>query len=128
MIEAIADALLRVTAITTEVGNSLACERLPQGATYPAVVYRAVDSIVQHRVCQPSATSVSRLQVNTLAAELGDALALQATVRTALESFTERTAAGRRVMSCRFSGYGPASKDEFTGMWSKSADYLLMHE
>jgi len=126
--EAIADALLRVDGVTAVVAQRIALEQLPQGSDYPAIVYRTISTTPIENLCSPSAASVSRLQVNPMAATMGEVNALHEVVRAALESDAQRTAAGRRVIGCRFAGFGPVSKDEFTGVWTKSADYTLMHE
>ena len=78
--------------------------------------------------CAPSATAISRVQVNPMAATMGQVNELHLLVRLALESDAARTVGTHRVASCRFDGYGPPSKDDFSGMWTKPADYILIHE
>jgi hypothetical protein len=128
MIEQIVEALLDVPAITTAVGRNAALQQLPQGAEYPALTYQVVSSVGFQILCSPPKAFRSRVQINPLAGTMGAVNALHALARAALESDTERTAAGLRCISCRFEGYGPPSKDDFTGMWTKPADYILMHE
>lgn len=126
--EPIMDALLRVPAVTAVVGSHIAMDQLPQGAGYPAVVYRTISHQGVPRLCAPSAAYTSRVQVNPLAASMGQVISLHALVRAAVEGFAQRTVAGRRLVSARFEGLGPASKDDFTGMWTQPADYILTHE
>lgn len=126
--EPIADALLRVPGVTAVVAQRIALEQLPQGSEYPALVYRSISTAPVENLCTASAAHVSRLQINPMAATMAEVNALHILVRAALESDASRTAAGQRVMSCRFAGFGPVSRDEFTGVWTKSADYTLMHE
>ena len=127
-VEQMVDALLRVHPITSVVQDNVALDQLPQGAGYPAVVYRAVSTIAVPGLCGPAQTYTSRVQVNPLAGSMGQVMTLQALARAAIEGFAVRTVAGRRLISARFEGLGPASKDEFTGVWTQPADYILMHE
>jgi hypothetical protein len=126
--ELIMDALLRAPAITAVVGTGVALEQLPQGAAYPALVYRTITVSPIDRMCSPSVTYTSRVQVNPLAQSMGQVLTLHALVRTAVEGFAQRTVAGRRLVCAKFESLGPASKDEFTGVWTQPADYILTHE
>lgn len=128
MIENIVEALLNVPAVSGAVGVNVALQQLPQGAAYPALVYQVVSSVGWQTICSPTKTFSSRVQINPLASTVGGVNALHTIARAALESDTERTAAGLRCISCRFDGYGPPSKDDFTGMWTKPADYILSHE
>lgn len=126
--EPIMDALLRVPAVTSVATGGVALDQLPQGATYPALVYRAISTVTVQNLCSPADTYTSRVQVNPLAASMGQVMSLHALARTAVEGFAVRTAGGRRLIYARFESLGPASKDEFTGVWTQPADYILMHE
>lgn len=128
MTEAVADALLRVAAITGTVpSTSIALEQLAQGAAYPAIVYRVISSLPAQRLCAPSGARVARVQINPLANDPGEVFTLHELIRQSIEGDAPRTVAGSTVTGVRFVGYGPASKDEFTGMWTKPADYILHH-
>lgn len=128
--EPLIDALLRVPGITAVVSaQSIALEQLAQGAAYPAIVYRAVGTNPAYsRMDAPVNTYTSRVQVNPLAASLAQVMSLHALVRAAVESAAVRTVAGRRLVSARWGGLGPISKDDFTGMWTQPVDYILIHE
>lgn len=128
--EPIIDALLRSPTITAAVDTaSIALEQLAQGAAYPAIVYRVVSTTAAlEKLSGPATTYTSRVQVNPLAATMGDVMGLAELVRAAVESSALRTVAGKRLMSARWAGLGPSSRDEFTGMWTQSADYILTHE
>lgn len=128
--EPIIDALLRVPGITAAVsGQSIALEQLAQGATYPAIVYRSVGTNAAYsRMDAPVNTYSSRVQINPLAASVAQVLSLHELVRAAVESAAVRTVAGRRLISARWAGLGPVSKDDFTGMWTQPVDYILIHE
>jgi len=128
MIEPTIQALLSVPAMQALVGVRIALEQLPQGSAYPALVYRVVSTTSTQRLCAPRPSASTRLQVNPLAPDMATVNALHAAAAAALQSDTARTPAGVRVVSCRLAGYGPASKDELTGMWTKPADYILMHD
>lgn len=126
--EPIVDALLRAPAVAAVVGTRVALEQLPQGTAYPALVYRTVSVTPLDRLCAPAVASTSRVQVNPLARSMGEVIALHALVRAAVEGFAQRTVTGRRLVCARFEGLGPASKDEFTGVWTQPADYMLTYE
>lgn len=128
MNEAVIHTLLSVPGTQAVVGNRIALEQLPQGSEYPALVYQVVSSTAQQRLCSAAATFTSRVQVNALAPDMGRVNSLHALVRAALESDAARTVGSTRVVSCRLQGFGPATKDDFTGMWTKPADYILIHE
>lgn len=126
--EAITDALLRAAQpITDAVGNRIALEQLPQGSEYPAIAYRIVSDIGIQYLSEKVSESIARVQVNPLAADPGALVALHATVRVAMEG-SNAAIAGHRILSCRFEAFGPHSKDGFTGMWTKPADYILIYE
>lgn len=126
MIENIVDALLRVPAITGTA--KLALVELPQGTTYPAVVYSIVSNVPEETLCGPALAFSARVQINPLAASMAAVNALHSAIKTAMESDTTRTVSSKAVRYCRLTGYGPTSKDEFTGMWTKPADYQILYE
>ena len=126
MIENIVDALLRVPAITGTA--ALALVELPQGTDYPAVVYSVVSNVPEETLCGPATAFSSRVQVNPLAASMTAVNALHAAIKTAMESDATRSVVGKAVRYCRLTGYGPTSKDEYTGMWTKPADYQILYE
>lgn len=127
--EPIIAALLQAPAVLAVVpAQRQALEQLAQGAAAPALVYRAVSVVPMGRLCGPASTYTSRVQINPLATTPAQVQALHALVRTAVETVAPATVAGRRLISARFDGLGPASKDDFTGLWTQPADYVLVHE
>jgi len=142
MIESIVQILLTVPAVQAVVGGRIALQQLPQGSEYPARVHQVVSSTPWQRLCSPSMTHISRVQINPIAPTMTQVNDLHDLVRTTLQSDAERVKSTRlvlewseyyglpfeRIVSCRFQGFGPASRDEFTGMWTKPADYLIHHE
>ena len=128
MIESIVQTLLSVPAVQAVVGERIALQQLPQGSEYPALVHQVVSSVPMQRLCDASPSYISRVQINPLAASMTDVNALHLLVAAALQSDALRTVGAARVVSCRLQGYGPASRDDFTGMWTKPADYILRHE
>lgn len=127
--EPIIEALLQAPAVLAVVpAQRQALEQLAQGTAAPALVYRTVSVVPAARLCGPASSYTSRVQINPLATTPAQVQALHALVRAAVEGLTPRTVAGRRVASARFDGLGPATKDDFTGLWTQPADYLLVHE
>ncbi len=128
MIEPVIQTLLSVPAVQAVVGGRIALEQLPQGSDYPALVYRIISSVPVQRICAPAPTHMVRLQVNPIAADMATVNSLHQLASAALQSDAERVVGESRVIACRLAGYGPASKDDFTGMWTKPADYILTAE
>lgn len=128
MIEPVIRTLLSVPAVQAVAGQRIALHQLPQGSEYPALVYQVISSTCVQRLCAPGLTHISRVQVNPLAADMATVNTLHALACAALQSDVGRTVGATRVVACRLQGYGPPSKDEFTGMWTKPADYILHHE
>ncbi len=128
MIESIIQSLLSVSSIQAITGPNIALQQLPQACTYPAIVHQIVDSITVQMLCAPGSTHASRVQINPIAPDMATVNQLHDLIKTALQSDALRQIGASKVISCRHQGYGPASKDEFTGMWTKPADYILRHE
>lgn len=128
--ETIVDALLRVPTVTAVVATgSIALEQLAQGAADPAIVYRTITTTpAVYAVGATASAYRSRVQINPLAASVAQVLAVAALVRAAIESDAERTVAGRRLISARWDSLGPFTKDDFTGLWTQPADFILLHE
>lgn len=128
MIESIIQTLLSVPSIQAVVGPCIALQQLPQNTAYPAIVHQIVSSEPLEMLCAPAVTYNSRVQINPVAPDMATVNQLHGLIKTALESDAARMVGSRRVISCRQQGFGPATKDEFTGMWTKSVDYILRHE
>lgn len=128
MLEDIIDSLLRETALTSVVGQKIALYQLPQGSDYPAVVYSIISNPGIQHLCVSPTTARARIQINPLAKTMGQVNDLHVICRSLLESDSAKIEGGIRMISCRFDSFGPATKDEFTGMWTKPADYILIHE
>lgn len=128
MVEDIVDALLRKSPLIDIIGQKLALYQLPQGSQYPAVVYSIISNQSIQHICEPPTTAKARVQINPLAKTMTDVNQLHTICRSLLDSDSAKIAGNIRMISCRFDSFGPATKDEFTGMWTKSADYILVHE
>lgn len=126
--ESIVDALLRVFAITAVVGQRIALVQLPQGSSYPAIVYAPIMDDELGQLCGPSGAFKARVQINPLAPSMVTVNAIHALIREAMQSDQTRSVAGKSLRYCRLAGFGPVSKDDFSGMWTKPADYMLMYE
>lgn len=128
MIEPVIQTLLSVPSVQAVVGSRIALEQLPQGSEYPALVYRVISTVTMQRLSNPRSSSTTRVQVNPLAADMHAVNELNLLACQALQSDVGRTVGSTRVVGCRLMGYGPSTKDDFTGMWTKPADYMLIHE
>jgi|GEM_PF-2677342 len=119
----------------------IAFVQLPQDTDYPAIVYNVVSDNPMRRLCSPSVTYTARIQINPFATTVRGVLDLHTLVRTVLESYTPVNvgrsteswsdyyfAGFSRIGACVYEGMGPTSKDELTGTWTKSADYMLLYE
>lgn len=103
--------------------------QLPQNTAYPAIVYNVMThtpdpTLAAHEQAQQMARV--RVQINPLAKTIGEIKALHEAIRAEMDFQHARTVAGKLVVSCRFAGYGPTSRDNDIGLWTESADYSLM--
>lgn len=123
----IADALLRVPPILAVVGSSLAYEVLPQGSKPPGLVYNEVGGAhPSPRLCSPSRTHKSRLQITSLAMSVGEAGDLIDLVyNTLLTAPTNSLIAGQKLISLWPDKRHDPKRDDSTGVWSAHQDYLL---
>lgn len=133
MSRAIAAALLAAPSILAIVGARRALGTLPAGTAMPALTYSVVDIVPQPYLAGGSETQPAqmRIQVNPVAATIGQVEQIHAAVRTALDWLDNITAAGRRVISVRYAGSGPDDSTDFgdgTTAWTSPADYLVMFE
>lgn len=128
MIESIIQTLLSVPSIQAVVGENIALEKLPQACTYPAIVHQIVSSELVPMLCAPGNTYTSRVQINPLAPDMATINQLHELIKAALQTDAPHLVGQVKVISCRQQGFGPANHDEFTGMWTKPADYILRHE
>jgi hypothetical protein len=105
----------------------IALEELPQGTDYPALVYQVVSHNTMDYMCNHGKNQTARIQINPLAETVGKVNEIHELVKTALVSFSPRTVAGKRLVSCVFLSYGPITKD-MRGIWTKPADYRIVFE
>lgn len=127
--ELIVAALLNVAGVNALVGNRKALGQLPQNTAYPAVVYQVVSGVPQPILSfsgQPQMAQ-ARIQINPLATTIGEIKAIHAAIRAAMDFKLQQIVAGKRVVSCRLDSIGPADRDNDAGIWTQSADYLLMY-
>lgn len=108
-------------------GVTIAMSRLPQGSSYPGLVYVPFDDQAPQRLCAPSPGGSGRVQVVALAQHAADVIALHRTLRAQLERYGKRQTANYTVLNCVFDRYGPPDKDDDTGVCSKPADYLITY-
>ena len=124
--ESIVAELLNVTAVKA-VAPNIALEQLPQGTTYPALVYNCIYANTLDYICNHGKNNIARIQVNPLAQDMGTINLIHKAVKDAMVSFSSKQVAGLRMVSCTFYGFGPTSKDE-QGIWTKPADYRIIFE
>ena len=128
MTDALIFAMLNVSPITAIVGTSIACDRLPENSTFPAVVYSSITDVPFVSFCAPSNRFTSRIQINPLASTMGQVESLHALIKTAMQSDALRTFGIYTVIGCRLDSYGPASVEDDTSIWTKPADYIIVHQ
>jgi len=127
--ELIIAALLGAPGVTALVGTRRALGQLPQGSAFPGVVYQVVDAMPTPQVSlRTPVRARARVQINPLAKAVPEVKAIHAAVRAALEQAGPFTAAGKRVLSCRFASLGPMDCDDDAGIWTQPADYLLIYD
>jgi len=128
-IELVADTLLRAHApLVAVVGQRIALQEPAEGTQAPYVVYQIVSDVAVQYTGELPTTWIARIQVNPVAQTINQLISIRALVAAALESNTQRTVAGTRVLVCRREFRGPLLKDEFTGLWTRSEDFSLTYE
>lgn len=108
-------------------GVTIALRQMPQGSTYPGLVYQSVSDVPPQRLCGPARGGSGRVQVTALAYGAGQVNALLLSLRAQIEHYGARSAGASHILSCIFAGYGPPDIDTVTGINSKSADYLISY-
>lgn len=128
MIEGVIHSMLNLSAVTDVVGSRIALAQLPQGSEYPAIVYN-ITSNAPHRqtYCKPTQTARVRVQINPLAPSFGLVNELHAKIKEVMEC-VDVIKGGHKVLSCRYENTSRADKDDFSGMWTSAADYILLVE
>lgn len=118
----IAEALLQHPDITALVGEPALAE-LPEGRGLPALVYQAFTT--PHPYLDGDSLGLMRLQLNPLHLQPGGVETIHAAIEAALAWRTDELVAGHHVKHIEPGPYSGWSKDEFTGAWTRSRDYLV---
>lgn len=128
-IELVVDTLLRAHApLVAVVGQRIALQEPAEGTTAPYLVYQIVSDVATQYIDALPVMWTARVQVNPVAQSMSQVASLHTLVAAALQSNTQRTVAGKRLLVARRDFRGPALKDEFTGLWSRSEDFSLTYE
>ena len=127
-IEAVFSSLLNVSGITTLVGANRAMVKLPQGATYPALVWTPISAVPEPPINAPAQSQLvrARVQVTALARTLAEVRQVQDAVRAAVE-YQHGSIAGTDVVSITRELIGPYDSDETARMWSQPVDFLVLY-
>lgn len=85
--ELVIAALLNVPGVTALVGTRKAASQLPQGTTYPAIVYTVVSCVPEPNLDYSNDAQLARarIQVNALARSVPELKSIQSAIRTALD-------------------------------------------
>lgn len=123
-------ALLHHNAITTLVGDRIALAELPQGQPLPALVYSIITSRSTPYLgaWNEPAQGFMRLQLNPLAPGTPEVDAIHAAIESALAWRRGEDVAGHWLILVEPGPYGPWSKDDLTGAWTRPRDYLIKFE
>ncbi len=111
------------------VGTRIALAQLPQGTTYPALVYTVIDAIPEPTVNPFASPQLvrARVQFNPLGATMSTVKAIQLALRDGIDFTHRQTKGGKFVVSCRADMLGPTSKDNEAGVYTQSQDYVLRY-
>lgn len=124
--ELIAMAILNSPPVTAIVGNKIAATRLKPNTKPPALVYQAISTVHVPNVNYREPVIVrSRIQINPLALKPDEIHAINEAVKSVLNFKFRIVAAGKTVLSSRLDLQGPMEKDDETGIWTQSTDYIL---
>lgn len=127
----LAAALLAQPAIVALVGARRAPKQLPAGTALPALVYTVVDVSPSAYLDDAAGHEAMRVQVNPLAATVGQVQQIHDAVRQALDGLAHATVAGRRVIAVRRDVEGP--EDSYTDdagatTWTWPRDYIVLYD
>lgn len=125
----LAAALLNQPAITALVGTRRALKQLPAGTALPALVYTVVDILPTDYMTGGYAGM--RLQINPMAATIGQVQQIHDAVHGALHGMADTTLAGHRVIAVRHELIGPedtSTDDAGAVTWTWPADYIVLYE
>jgi hypothetical protein len=127
--ELVIAALLNVSGVNALVSTRKAANQLPQGTTYPALVYTVISATPEPNLDYAHDAQLvrARVQINPLAKSIAEVKAIHAAVRAALDFKHYVEASGKTVMSCRVANAGPLDKDNESGVWTQPVDYLLRY-
>lgn len=124
--ELIAMAILNSPPVTAIVGNKIAATRLKPNTKPPALVYQAISTVQVPNVNYREPVIVrSRIQINPLALKPDEIHEINEAVKSVLNFKFRIVAAGKTVLSSRLELQGPMEKDDETGIWTQSTDYIL---
>ena len=121
----IAEALLQAPGIAALVGDRCTLAELLQGTVLPALVYQTITSNDTPYLPDEPGVTVFRLQINPVALDVPSVNQIHAAVAAALLPVHDQLVAGKRVIGVESAGRAGFSKDELTGAWTRSADYLV---
>jgi hypothetical protein len=126
--ELIVASLLNVSGITALVGTKISLNQMSPNAKPPALVYQIIDALPMPNLnfTEPGMAR-ARVQINPLALSIPEVKTILSAVRTALDFKHQSTVATKNVVSCRFNLLGPMDKDNETGIWTQSADFILQY-
>ena len=125
----LAAALLNQPAIPALLRTRRALKQLPAGTALPALVYTVVD--VQPTDYMTGGDAGLRLQINPLAATIGQVQQIHDAIHGALHGMADVALAGHRVIAVRHDliGTEDASTDDAGAViWTWPADYIVLYE
>lgn len=125
--ELIVATMLNTPAVVALVGTRRALVQLPPNSPMPALVYTVIDSKPTPNVAYQMGEqrALARIQINPLAATIGEVKTIHDAVRTVLDFKHQTIVVGQKVISCRLDLMGPVDKDSDSGVWTQPYDYLL---
>ena len=125
--ELIVATMLNTPAVVALVGTRRALVQLSPNTPMPALVYTVIDSKPTPNVAYQMGEqrALARIQINPLAATIGEVKAIHDAVRSVLDFKHQTIVVGQKVISCRLDLMGPVDKDSDAGVWTQPYDYLL---
>ena len=127
--ETIVAAWLTDATILALVGTRVALHELPQGTTYPNLVYTVLSTVPDPLIAYQTGPqrAWSRVQINPQALTLGEVMAIHDALRNLLDFKQSVTIGGKLVITSRVDTIGTVSKDVMTLAWTKPVDYKIYH-
>ena len=128
MIESAIATILKRDGIKKIIGSRFALSQLPQGTTYPALVFQVIDSFPVDPVDYTLGGKMrSRVQFNTFAKSLTAVIDAYTELISEMDYLHCQKIDSLYIISSRLAYIGPVDRDTETGLWAQPVDFSILY-